>query len=170
MDEASVVITPALKPIFLIVRSITSSLQNVKASKEELSAVMRFVTELLLSLDSDYQSGVSTSEGDSDAISRLADLMNRLAGYVEREATNSFFQSLISRWDRISTLKKYQEEIGEVMGLFQLAIELHEDLLRNRANEARQVDNDILAVCLTELESNSTFTDMFGMFYLFTFF
>jgi hypothetical protein len=128
---------PYLAPAFSTLRFISSSIDQVQASKSQLETLAQSIAQLLQTLDEEYRTRgplqVRTSVALSD-LSRLVGfamhvrlmyivplcrLLDEISVFVQKEVSSSFLKLLFNKNRRISRIDSYYAHIGTVMESFQ---------------------------------------------------
>lgn len=136
-------------------QSIATSLQGIQASQEQFMFLGKCIAEILQVLDRDFRSGtLSANPNTTKAISDFSTFLKDFAEFCQREASQSFFKSLMSKMRRLSNLDKYQKRLEIVVKSFQSPNLPDPRTWEASATTAWTVDQTKLHNRLVQLEGN----------------
>jgi hypothetical protein len=134
----SVVPVPYLAPAFAALRFIWSSVEQARASRQQLQALAQSIAQLLQTLHDQYCAGRLLEAKTSGPLTDLRGfvvlmsiaiklytyrschrLLDEISSFVQKEATRGFLNLLFTKDQRISQIQEYHQRIGTSVTSFQ---------------------------------------------------
>jgi hypothetical protein len=136
--------SPSLEAAFSIANYISSMVQQVQTSREQIAVLVASITTLLMTLDAEYQAKPLLEAQSALALQNLNEyvipqfyqkdpscrlemgnrLLKEVAEFVQKQTVTGFMKSLSAKDERVAQIETYYRRIETSIASFQVCLVL----------------------------------------------
>ncbi|KAJ6495430.1 kinase-like domain-containing protein [Mycena sanguinolenta] len=148
-------IEPALGAAFTVLGFVVSSIQALKANKNQLMVLTTSCQQLLTTLNKEFSERRLIPAKCAKPLADLEALLRELHRFAESEQEHGFLKILFQKDARVFKIETFQKRVGTCISAFEISSLLNIQTMLEESKKARTQDAETVHAQLSMLEKNS---------------